>query len=389
MHGPRSNKQSTPPASPPQIFPPSPPTTPPQPFLPSPPHSPSQKSLEFAVQRPSPPRRARLEELPFELKLMIMEEVPDLTSVKSLSFVSRDFHGIWESKKIMILSNNFLSDLSSELLAEAHNIVRLSRLGYGRDNHRQVVEIFLDDAEYPENLKTSQIEPTRLSDIAALHDDIKWLATDFYRSTLLKHPITGDKLENLPHPSRTELNRIYRGFYILEYFCNCFRVSPQGIARDFFTAEDQANLFLSGYSAYEVEELVCIRDYIFRTLSEMFPDIEEELSQTSIRYVELDPWLHPDTPAPPGVEYYQDPTPMWFAPDCKGGLDFSSGKFICICLVGLHILIWRRLSRYESTKIPQRDSTSKGGFIPSTIIFCTYKERKDTDFLARLGPQAV
>jgi hypothetical protein len=74
--------------------------------------------------------------------------------------------------------------------------------------------------------------------------------------------------------SSTEKGRIQRAFCRFEIFAQCFQTLPRhsNILRPW----DRRERFFDGFSAQEVEEIVCVRDYFLSRLAGFFEDMEEE-----------------------------------------------------------------------------------------------------------------
>jgi len=88
------------------------------------------------------------------------------------------------------------------------------------------------------------------------------------------------------------------------------------------TPEDIANLFLTMVPAYQIEEMICVRDYIFDKLSEVFVEVQQELSKDPAHFVEVSPFGEP-IQLPPGFEAIPEPKADFMNPEYDGCVDLS------------------------------------------------------------------
>ena len=92
----------------------------------------------------------------------------------------------------------------------------------------------------------------------------------------------------VPRLSSTETGRLQRAFCRIELyrrlFSRCSHDYPDGVHSclrlPFLGPTEQANLFLRNLPAFQITELGCIRDYLFRRLRGIFDDLENEAVQT-------------------------------------------------------------------------------------------------------------
>ena len=93
---------------------------------------------------------------------------------------------------------------------------------------------------------------------------------------------------SLPQLSITETGRLQRAFCRIELyrrlFSRCSQDSPHGIHTCLqhppLTLAEQATLFLRNLPAFQITELGCIRDYLFRRLRGICDDLENEAVRT-------------------------------------------------------------------------------------------------------------
>jgi hypothetical protein len=215
-----------------------------------------------------------LHDLPIELKLKLLEQLPDLQALSALSQISKAFYGAFQYDKHNILSKILPRSMGQNVYADAVAVLHASRLNYTFENHQEIVGPFLvaySKPEYAESCSKS-LNPSDVQALADFHKTVCYFVDDFCRTTLRGNPVTGNDLGPIKRPSESERNRIARAFYIFELFCRLFRRPKhhmKGVkVRVLMGTEEKTALFLSLFPAYRVEELTCVRDYMMRRLED-------------------------------------------------------------------------------------------------------------------------
>jgi hypothetical protein len=221
-----------------------------------------------------------LHDLPIELKLKLLEQLPDLQALSALSQISKAFYSAFQYDKHNILSKILPRSMGQNVYADAVAVLHASRLNYTFENHQEIVGPFLvaySKPEYAESCSKS-LNPSDVQALADFHKTVCYFVDDFCRTTLRGNPATGNDLGPIKPPSESERSRIARAFYIFELFCRLFRRPKhhmKGVkVRVLMGTEEKTALFLSLFPAYRVEELTCVRDYMMRRLEDIRLGVE-------------------------------------------------------------------------------------------------------------------
>lgn len=252
------------------------------------------------------PKHASLEGLPAELKLSILRAAPSIYTLETLVRSSPLYHKVYLSDRKSILSEVVLRDIGIEVLGEALAIHAASELGFPQGyggleydlmpflsryklrrepgGRKDIVVNFL--AQYKvDQSSSSAITPDSLDirtleSLARLQSTVAKVASDFCESTLPYHPGTEEIVQGHNELSPNEKRRIYRAFYR----CELFRVLFDDTRRfrtddnERFDTMDQSFLFLYIFKTWEVEEMACVHDYMFRRHKEIYQECSSELT---------------------------------------------------------------------------------------------------------------
>ena len=226
---------------------------------------------------------ASLDGLHTELKSEILHFMTDIESLKSLVHASPSFYYVYTGVRQSVLSTVVQREIHPEVIRDAlavHESLRME--SYGLDQ----VQPFLLKYKANRQAKLATPLPMPLAmDLLAFHKKyVEYFAKDFVSTVLSLHP-TSKQPQQGPPVSTTELCRIHRSLYRFELYCVLFRQRRQrnGPPLDRLSSEDQSIMFLSLYPPWEVEELYCIHDYLYRRLSPPF----EEVAQHDVHLGEM------------------------------------------------------------------------------------------------------
>jgi hypothetical protein len=279
--------------------------------------------------------QANLTGVQAELKLGILRSISEVKTLRALAIASKSYHAVFEQNPKNILSSILATEINPEVFPVALAAAKSSKLRWTQTTHFDQVNKFIGEycEEDYDTITPSEVPVRLLMTTSRLHDDVSYLVDDFVRSRMSKlsllAPASGDNKLSPDPISIHELKRIHRGFHLLEMFTNLFRnpqtdTYPDGNARH-ITSDDIAGMFLRMVPAYQIEEMVCAKDFIFDKLSEVFADIQRELSRDRVTYVKFRPG-QPIPNLPPGFELEPDfhPAARWMNVNCNGGIDLSS-----------------------------------------------------------------
>lgn len=222
-----------------------------------------------------------LDGLSLELKVAILQFMPNIRTLVAIIRSSPLFHGAYANQRQNILSKVLLRDLEPRLFPEALSLYEASNIPCGdAANRKESVEGLL--ARYRAQRDTTPPFPPSSPDLETLEALARFwgvvtdTTSDFCRSKLSHHPLTHESLQGYDEPSDHEKGRIYRALYRFELFYILFNMplsvdyDPDGSDPDPFDWMDKSHLFLSIFNPWEVEEIACIRDYIMERYESMF-----------------------------------------------------------------------------------------------------------------------
>ena len=229
---------------------------------------------------------ASLDGLPIELKVLVLEYSPDVNSLYALVQASPDFHQAYLSHRQHVLFQVLCNDIMSPTaLIDARAVASASAIG--RDDG------WLHDAEqflkaYKKERDEANVTPPKpenftlddLMSISCLQMDVSIAVEDFCRLTLRKHPMEGPSV-CLDDLTANECRRLHRAFYRYEIFVRMFHDldgnphHPSGWRQPL--GRTLAEFFFSDFEPWEVEEIHCIRDYIFRLYDNIYRQCKSQL----------------------------------------------------------------------------------------------------------------
>lgn len=279
----------------------SPPISEPEPTITTPILSASKVSTQIATG---------IEALPLELKLYILCAIPNVQTLKCLLKASPGCYQALRSSKCKVLKAVILNGLSPSLLVEAKAVCKAKRVP--RDENwlacvGGMVQEWKDEkqkiegrAANGEDWKSVEVEENDVVDIANRVLLVEELTTEYCRDAL--RPVAGRKARKDKEKgewdgdiSEMERHRLQRAMYRLETFAALFREKNWNATyrpRE-FCSQEIANLYFgnSGLKPWEVEELACVRDWMYRIYGSMLKDTKDliyemdlEVERDELRY---------------------------------------------------------------------------------------------------------
>ncbi|OJJ33592.1 hypothetical protein ASPWEDRAFT_71083 [Aspergillus wentii DTO 134E9] len=237
-----------------------------------------------------------LDNLPAEIKTYIFYHIPDFPSLKSLVLSSPSFHAIYRSQRKHFLSTVIQRCVQLPVMVDA--IAFLTALRGQQERTRLVIPprkalddflshyhllravlqapVSLIEHEYkgPE-VNTSDVFPNLAEDdlieMAHLHHIVLFLTSKMANDCCQHRPNAETLDEGSIILAPSESFRIQRAFYRLEIFRLLF--NTQGLVlndgepfskEEVLSPSDQSDLFLTIFSPWEMEEIQCIREFIYR-----------------------------------------------------------------------------------------------------------------------------
>ncbi|KAF7952215.1 uncharacterized protein EAE97_001712 [Botrytis byssoidea] len=236
---------------------------------------------------------AKLDDLPQELKELILCAAPDIATLECLAHSSPLFHGAYVNRREDIFLTVLSTEIPPDILHEARFVARATSIERGSTWFNDVKQLLADydkgiDDSFPLNITlTETIYISRF--LPALRD----VSMAFFRSTLSHHPLTRDKM-NPPLPTQAEMCRVQRSILRMETFSILFserECRPSYRPSWSSPLEALNNLFFSRFELWEVEEIKCMRDFFYRQYNTIFRESSTELRKLFVwqEYHDLDP----------------------------------------------------------------------------------------------------
>ncbi|KAI1178887.1 hypothetical protein F4777DRAFT_536063 [Nemania sp. FL0916] len=230
--------------------------------------------------------------LPVELLRMILEVLPDVTSLHaavSCSLFYRAFLLVEKSITAEVLLNQIGFN---DVLPEAIMALESALLDPHDPESREAISSFV-----ARNLQQRANPPKnwtlrRALHVNQLHFYVDALATKFIDAAFTKPPLN----QSSQHPvTRQEICRIQRALYRFETYCNLFRGKVRKGVRGWWGTEnvhpppifeEQKSLFFAFFHPCEHEQLGCIHDFLLRTIAPAFNEMAERDIQWGVAGVD-------------------------------------------------------------------------------------------------------
>ncbi|POS68905.1 hypothetical protein DHEL01_v212700 [Diaporthe helianthi] len=248
-----------------------------------------------------------LESLPVEIRIRILENMPDLKTLGSLIHASPVYFAQYRFNRKSLLCRCLQQDLGREVLVEAYAAFnsRSSKIGPRTVPNRNVTDfVDLYGAWRYSSDPAIMLKSMSLSDVRWLtwfHTlTVKPLATQLstWASTNLESAAAKATEEQRMQAksassketptcntwpggfSVTEQRRILRAFYRFEIFCHLF----SGEQHQSFRHDDIARIFLSQFESWEIEEMGCVYTWIKQRYGEIVAEIKWDLHPNNPKF---------------------------------------------------------------------------------------------------------
>ncbi|KAL1869131.1 hypothetical protein Daus18300_005667 [Diaporthe australafricana] len=248
-----------------------------------------------------------LESLPVEIRISILENMPDLKTLGSLIHASPVYFAQYRFSRKSLLCSCLEQDLGREVLVEAYAAFnsRSSKIGPRTIPNRNVTDfVDLYGARRYSGDPAAMLESMSLADIRWLtwfHTlTVKLLATQFSTWALTNLESAAAKateeqrMQEKPASlketstcntwpsgfSVTEQRRILRAFYRFEIFCHLF----SGGQHQSFRHDDIARIFCSQFESWEIEEIGCVYTWIKQRYGEIVAEIKWDLHPNNPKF---------------------------------------------------------------------------------------------------------
>jgi hypothetical protein len=253
-----------------------------------------EPKLEAQMQEDSTsaPAPLGLETLPLEMKLSILAQIPDVETLDNLMLASRVYSALCsEGAGKEVVFAILHRELSPSLVVEAQAILEARRI-WRNEIWLMSVEGFVHICKNEKRLASVENEDRErerggfwpeedVLEIVKRHSLIVAMVKEFCAETLAVHPVTKEVVDGPVVLSKTEGIRVQRAFYRFEIFRTLFAEKDIRKAEEYqgryFGERELSDLFFSGTGmrAWEVEELACVRDWMFRAYGNVLEEVRE------------------------------------------------------------------------------------------------------------------
>ncbi|KAF7594658.1 hypothetical protein BBP40_008749 [Aspergillus hancockii] len=256
-----------------------------------------------------------LENLPTELRMLILQQLPDIQSLKSLVHASPIYYSTYAVSKKTLLHEILQRQYGFVDLAEPMAAIRSQGLHADVPANKDEIVSLLDRRRRHDELPRSENAPTNLDEcfqLSHLYSQLDFLTQRYCTQSSCPPGITQEKWDqNRPiNPSKTEKARILRALCRLQTYCNIFgarewddfqnepsssstRPSPSKRRSSTwyrnFQLHEMWSLIFGTMPPWEVEEFGCLWVFIQQQYTHIFTEIAQEFPRNSHEWQELRP----------------------------------------------------------------------------------------------------
>ena len=228
----------------------------------------------------------RLEDLPPELLRLVFESLDSPRSLYRLISTSASCFRVYKVAPAGILTPLIRKVYSEESLRHAIAVVQAYALQPISETLTYPDLLALLEAYFTDGPLGFPTKKEQLADLYRLRTRLSYFCNDYFTRTLSKigesspegFQSFGDpENESSIHPSSTELLRLERAFLRYELYCKAFSSANYAMYAYLteFRAMTQFNLFLSRIEPFEVEEMICIHQYLTFRVAEYVEEAED------------------------------------------------------------------------------------------------------------------
>jgi hypothetical protein len=216
-----------------------------------------------------------IENLPLELLVAILQQLDNIYSLFSSLLTCHTFYNVYNEYPNVIKTAVFRRQLTPALLPYPIAALEASRLP-PLNREASIREVITTLSDPPHHL-TARLEALPLSTLLKLertHQAIKSLVADFATTASnFLFQDSPDVSSDVIILSENESFRFFRSFYRFEIYFNIFPGAKGVLNFDPSESSDVA-FFFSRYTAWELEQLVCIHNFL-----------EEKILQGSLQII--------------------------------------------------------------------------------------------------------
>ena len=217
-----------------------------------------------------PSRAISLEDLPIEIKVMILSYSSHLSSLSSIVHASPAYHQAYCGAREEILHAMTIHTLQEHDIGLLDPWTAVHALQPG--NHtacrlefiKESLERYARGCMEGSRRRRRRLAPEDSLAILDLHKKFSVLISNYCKDKFSRNPLTGSPDNDALPPSQLELHRLHRALWRYEIYSKFFGpLSMRGIApRDHAFSEDEiAYNFFGLFPIHEVEEIACLQKY--------------------------------------------------------------------------------------------------------------------------------
>ena len=218
--------------------------------LPSKEHEPSP-----SPSRLQPPSNSLLG-IPAEIKQLIFEQLADISSLRALISTCSTLYYFFLKSESSILAEVLQRRIPPSLMHPAIAILKSSKpTPWSRQTTEDLITL------YTKTDKSSLLPELNLRNavlLSEMHDHVHFFANRFATSALSQHPVAGVPRRSPVPISPSELCRIERTFYRLQFYCNLMRWRNKGLSNRY----EISWVISDGFAPWENEQLACVIEYL-------------------------------------------------------------------------------------------------------------------------------
>ncbi|RFU33643.1 hypothetical protein B7463_g2654, partial [Scytalidium lignicola] len=228
-----------------------------------------------------------LESLPVEIQTHILRSLQDIKTLGTLLRASPRFLQVYQGTREETISNIVCNQITPAILPLAVNVLQQSYLRSHRRSRSKVLAFLETFKQSPPTLSQNRFSLETSKTLLKTHTVVEHFVNTFVIDRLnrlskyVPHitPLLAES-KALLGISGIEHHRLSRAFYHLELYGILF-YDPEN-ADDVITVEEQSSLFLAKLPDWELEELLCVREYLLDGLSNYLDQVEEDFLQEYI-----------------------------------------------------------------------------------------------------------
>lgn len=219
--------------------------------------------------------KTSLEDLPSEIKVMILCHIPKLASLSSIVHASPAYHQAYLGAREEVLHAITVRTLQKHDigLLDPWTAVNAPQLSYDIPHRVEIIH------EYLERYAQGQMDASRRRltsidslTILSLQRKFTILITKYYLGIFARNPFQGLTDNDAPPPSNSELHRLHRALWRYEIYSKLFGPIKQAPRRELsmygdvlpgstFSEVEIAHHFFRLFPIHEVEELACLQKW--------------------------------------------------------------------------------------------------------------------------------